>query len=79
MATQRKEPRPAKDRNQLYAEFDAAREAWKAGGEVGSLRLSRAAFYIIHTDFRSKRGDKTHPSCLVLATGGTHLIPVQLV
>ena len=68
-----------KDRKQLYAEFDAARDAWRAGGEVGSLRLSRAAFYAIHTDYRSKRGDRTHPSCLVLATGGTCLISVELV
>lgn len=68
-----------KDRKELYAEFKSARDAWITGGEVGSLRLSRAAFYSIHPDYRSKRGDQTHPSCLVLATGGTCLISVELV
>jgi len=48
---------------ELSAEVTKAQDAWREGGETGPLRMSRAAFHSIHLDFRSKRGDSSHPSC----------------
>lgn len=66
-------------RLRLGREESAAKDAYRAGGEVGGVRMSRAAFYNIHPDFRSKQGDPTHPSCLVLGKRGTCLVSVDLI
>jgi len=63
---------------ELSAEVTKAQDAWREGGEKGPIRISRAAFHSIHLDFRSKRGDSTHPSCLVrTSASGTNLVRVE--
>ncbi len=69
---------PAERSRRLSQEVRDAKEAWRKGGEVGPIKMSRAAFHGIHRDYRSTIGDETHPSCLVLARGGTCLVSVEL-
>lgn len=64
-------------REVLEAEIDAAQAAYRADPS-GGMRLSRAAFHSISDSKRSKRGDSSHPSCLIYDRG-TRSVPVTLI
>ena len=67
----------------LAREVSAEKDRCRREGEVGALRLTRAQFASIHPDYRgsgiSAETGKTTRSALVLATGGTTLVPVEIV
>jgi len=67
-------------KRELLNEVDAAKQWWRAEGCTEHLKMSRAAFRSIHSDFRTKRGDASHPSCLAMDNeGATVLVGVQFV
>ena len=69
--------RNRRDEARKAARREASFAAYAYDG-TGPLRMRRAAFYAIHPDFRSSKGDATHPSCLKLLRGrGTCLVPVE--
>lgn len=67
-------------RSLLYREVSAAKDAYRAAGAVGALRLRREAYHSINPDYRAKRGDATYPSILcAIPQSGTCLVPVEFV